>query len=73
MSKPKIVQIAIDHGFDGPNQSRRPTIYVLYDDGQVWRALCDDTRDWDPVDTPDEDAATDWDNVQVTITREETK
>ncbi len=58
MNKPKVIQIAIQSGFDGPDNHGTPFVYVLYDNGEVWRAPAADTDgEWEIVDTPDDEAA----------------
>jgi hypothetical protein len=55
---PKVIQIAIQPGFDGPDRSGNPFIYVLYDNGEVWRCQTSDTDgEWEIVDVPNEEAA----------------
>ena len=58
MKKTKVIQIAIQSGFDGPDKSGTPFVYVLYDNGEVWRAPANQTDgEWEIVDTPDDEAA----------------
>jgi hypothetical protein len=60
VKKPKVIQIAIQSGFDGPDNHGKPFVYVLYDNGEVWRAPAFDTYDgWEIVETPDDAAAED--------------
>ena len=57
MSKPKVIQIALMPGFDGRDQHGNPWIYVLYDNGEVWRCLpWKDDEEWEFVETPDDGA-----------------
>ena len=63
MRKPKVIQIAIQSGYDGPDRAGNPFIYVLYDNGEVWRCETGETDDeWEFVETPDEEAS--WPNVE---------
>jgi len=58
VKKTKVVQIAIQPGFDGPDKFGIPFVYVLYDNGEVWRAPASETDgEWEIVDTPDDEAA----------------
>ena len=58
MSRPKVIQIAVNPGWDGPEYSGCPYLYVLYDNGEVWRRRTDDKdAQWRYVETPDDEAA----------------
>jgi hypothetical protein len=49
---PKVIQIAISSGFDGPNSCDDGAVYLLYDNGDVYFRYNSPTSDWLRVGIP---------------------
>ena len=61
MSRPKVIQIALCLASTVQTRHGNPWIYVLYDNGEVWRCLpWKDNEVWELVETPNDEAAEGW-------------
>lgn len=50
--RPKVIQIAIRSGFDGPNGCDDGAVYLLYDNGEVYFRYNDCESPWHRLGLP---------------------
>jgi hypothetical protein len=53
--KPKVIQIAIEPGYDGPDNSAQACVFLLYDNGLIYWTIAGKMQ-WRLYRTPDEQA-----------------